>query len=660
MRKRILPLLSAGLTLWFSQSLAGEINTVNVFFLEKPQSGIPVSIYELRIKYTGKCSLIPETTVGKKLEFLIKNCKIQRNYTIGPRGDFVESTAIYPTKKGAKVKLLLSKEGFLKVKSLDGTFDIKVYSNKFLKPKIFVNRTVKGELVQIEFPEPIPEISYEKSGNKLLIFTKRLYIENGKFRPPSLFIKEVSFGNSPEGGKIEVLLGNNVKAIEVTSSGKRITLKIAGVKKGKAEGKLRVSKEEPKVALKFTNADVRSVVKAIASIAGVNVVFNPNVSGKVDVDFKTPIYWKDALKAVLDPLGLTYVETPEYIRILKKEDISKEEALEPVKTYILPLNYVDANEVAKNITEIVYSGGKKQSREKVTVNSSTNSLILKVTENHYRQILALVKKIDKPAKQVMVKAKLVEVSSSAEKELGFSWYISVLNKIGHDTHAPYIGGSYGYNISEYSQLLDPDKLNVFDLPVTDSTLALGILNKSQTMRVELALKALQLDGDAQVISSPKIMTLDNQEASIEQGVEIPYTESTVGSGGATSYNIEFKKASLILKVKPHITKDGRIILDLEVRKDSPNYDYVAVTGSNEPAINTRNAKSKVIVRNGETVVIGGIYEKEKHVSNTSVPGLSRIPLLGWLFRSKVENYSKKKLLIFITPEIMNSKGEKVE
>jgi type IV pilus assembly protein PilQ len=192
--------------------------------------------------------------------------------------------------------------------------------------------------------------------------------------------------------------------------------------------------------------------------------------------------------------------------------------------------------------------------------------------------------------------------------------------------------------------------------VSDSTLALGILNKSQTLRVELALKALEIDGDAQVISSPKALTLDNQEASIEQGIEVPYKEATVAAGGTTTYKVSFKKASLILKVKPHVTKNNDILLDIEVRKDSPNFDYVAITGNGEPAINTRNVKSRVMIRAGDTVVIGGIYEKEKSKSQSGVPILSRIPLLGWLFKNEQVQVSKNKLLIFITPVLVNSQG----
>jgi len=255
----------------------------------------------------------------------------------------------------------------------------------------------------------------------------------------------------------------------------------------------------------------------------------------------------------------------------------------------------------------------------------------------------------------MIKAKIVQIQSDVEKQLGFSWYISGFSHLGTPP-ATGLAGSYGFNTSSYTPLISPDLLTsstkFANVPVGDSTLALGILNPSQTLRIELALKALEIDGGVQILSSPKVMTLNNQEASIEQGIEIPYRESTIGAGGTTTYNIEFKKASLILKVKPHITGDNNIVMDIEVRKDSPNYNYIAITGNNEPAIDTRNVKSVVRIKNGDTVVIGGIYEKEKIKNTSGVPILDRIPLLGWLFKNTDVQVKNTKLLIFITPQII--------
>ena len=379
------------------------------------------------------------------------------------------------------------------------------------------------------------------------------------------------------------------------------------------------------------------------------MVFDPEVKGSVSISFKKPVYWKEALRAVLDPLGLTYEETKDYMRILPKSKIIKQEITEPVRTFIVPLNYADAKKLKDDLEKLI----KGDSREVITVNKETNSLILKVTDSHYREIMKIVKKVDRPVKQVLVKAKIVQVENSATKDLGFSWFVSGYNRLGDSLHSTYLATSYGFWKEDlgFNQIITPDTFGkVSQIQAQPATLALGILSPTQTLKVELALKALEVDGEAKTVSAPKVLTLDNEEATIEQGIEIPYREATVGSGGTTSYQLQFKKASLILKVKPHVTNDGQIIMDIEVRKDSPNPQYGG--GTAEPAINTRNVKSRVKVSSGETIVIGGIYEQEKRKSKNAVPVISQIPLLGWLFKNEhVENINRK-LLIFITPEVV--------
>ena len=427
------------------------------------------------------------------------------------------------------------------------------------------------------------------------------------------------------------------------------------------------------VSLKFDNADIRTVIKAITRCAGVNVVIDPEVKGNVSIDFRKPVFWKKALKAVLDPLGFTYREEGDYLRILPKSKITDEERLTVPRFYVIRLNYADAEEVKKEIEELVFKYASnsvpiKESKKKrikigkrsrgitygetITVDKTNNALLLKVTPEHYREIMKIIKDIDKPVKQVIVKATIVQIQSKVAKEFGISWLFSGYNGLGDGT---YIAGSYGFGVDKqiYTNLITESTYGkIYQIPVSDSTLALGVLNRAQTLRVELAIRALQIDGEAEIMSTPKVLTLDNKEATIEQGIEIPYKESTVGAGGATSYSISFKKASLILKVKPHITNNDQIILDLEIRKDSPNYEHVSLTGSEEPAIDTRNVKSRVRIADGNTIVIGGIYEKEKSKSKTGVPVVSQIPLLGWLFKREYKEVSNKKLLIFITPEIV--------
>ena len=627
---------------------AGTITNIDFLYFSEPIGNVQRNVLQLDIKKRGKCRILPIKSSGNRLEVVLDNCTISEPYILGRRGNFVKKVKLVPLGHSSKLIIYLSKKGVIKIVQYKNKISMKVEENEFVVPKINVERTVSGEVITVVVPKS-HTLSFERKRRKLILKFDKVMLKPMYRR---LNTDSVTYLRVLPGRNRSLMifyLKPTVEALGVFPEKNKVVLRFKLVKVAKKTGN-RLEQSGPKVALHFTNADVRSVVKAIANVAGINVVFDPEVSGKVNVDFKKPVYWKDALKAVLEPLMLTYIETPEYYRILPKSKIIKQEKVEPLKNFLVKLNYVNAKKVADNIKKLIKRGT-------VSVNTETNSLLLQVTQSDFKEIQKFLKSIDKPRKEVLVKAKIIQINSKAEKDLGFSWYISGFNFMGSKP-ASYLTGSYGFNTGSYTPLISPDSLaNYSKIPVMDSTLALGILNKSQNLRVELALKALEIDGDAQVISSPKVLTLDNEEATIEQGIEIPYRESTVGAGGATSYNINFKKASLILKVKPHITDDGKILLDLEVRKDSPNYEYVAITGSGEPAINTRNVKSKVLLNDGDTVVIGGIYEKEKQKSTSAVPGLSRIPLLGWLFRNSKTTVSKSEMLVFITPVILNS-GEK--
>ncbi|SMO64743.1 type IV pilus assembly protein PilQ [Balnearium lithotrophicum] len=631
--------------LFFSSAVyGGVIKNIDFLYSSEPFGGAQREFLEIDISKSGNCRVVPLSREGKTIEVDLENCSLLKPYRIGRRGNFIKSVRIIPTDGSSKLTVVLNKKGKLKFLRRKGKFILKIVES-FITPKIEITRLVNGELMIISVPN-LKGTNFKKEGNKLIIDLPNLKLKPTKKVVNSLSVSSLKTVLKGGSSSITVYLKPSVAAVEVSPEGGRISIKFR-LKPQKSSNLTSIRGEGPKVSLHFTNADVRAVVRAIADIAKINVVFDPEVSGRVSVDFKNPVYWKDALKAVLEPLMLTYIETPEYYRILPKSKIVKQEKVEPLKNYMIKLKYVDAKNVEKNIKKLIKRGS-------ISVNSQTNSLLLQVTESEFKEIESFIKNIDKPRKQVLVKAKIIQISSKAEKDLGFSWYISGFNFMGKRP-SPYITGSYGFNTNTYSPIISPDSIGDYSkIPVSDSTLALGILNKSQNLRVELALKALEIDGNAQTISTPKVLALDNEEATIEQGVEIPYRESTVGAGGATSYNINFKKASLILKVKPHVIGSDKVLLDLEVRKDSPNYEYVAVTGGGEPAINTRNVKSKVLLGNGDTVVIGGIYEKEKQKSSSGVPGLSRVPLLGWLFKNSQTVVSKSEMLIFITPVIINS------
>jgi type IV pilus assembly protein PilQ len=637
MNRWLLPLV---LLLSANVASAGTIKKVDAVF--------DGEVFEIDFQKEGDCEAVPLISEEKRVEYKLEGCRINRPFTIGERGDLIKEVNIKPVNGDTLLSIKLKKEGRVQSSVSGDTIKIIVKPSNYVKPEFTVTRIPKGERLIVDLKIKPLGVSYIRKGNTFEISIAGVKFEEGSSLPYSNFVKLVKVHSTKVGGIIDVTLSQNVKGVELTTKGSKIILNIYG-KETKTVTTGTIHKEETKVSLNFTNADVRAVVKAIAQVAGINVVFDPEVKGSVSISFKKPVYWKEALRAVLDPLGLTYEETKDYMRILPKSKIIKQEITEPVRTFIVPLNYADAKKLKDDLEKLI----KGDSREVITVNKETNSLILKVTDSHYREIMKIVKKVDRPVKQVLVKAKIVQVENSATKDLGFSWFVSGYNRLGDSLHSTYLATSYGFWKEDlgFNQIITPDTFGkVSQIQAQPATLALGILNPTQTLKVELALKALEVDGEAKTVSAPKVLTLDNEEATIEQGIEIPYREATVGSGGTTSYQLQFKKASLILKVKPHVTNDGQIIMDIEVRKDSPNPQYGG--GTAEPAIDTRNVKSRVKVSSGETIVIGGIYEQEKRKSKNAVPVISQIPLLGWLFKNEhVENINRK-LLIFITPEVV--------
>jgi len=755
-----LPIIAALTT----TAIAGEIDLASFLYNSTPQETL-----EIELKTTGKCPFTPVKTEGLILEARFPKCTLNKIYTIGERGNLIKNAILFQKGNDTYLRVNLKEQGKLEATELASKIILKVAKKGNNPFNIRSYSTPEGEKIVISFPKNI-KANYKKIGSSIIIELNNYTITQSRVNLHSRFIKGIQVSKTEKGSTLELVLSPQAGVVEINPYTGKIELNIY-------KKKTQVN-NNAKVALQFTNADIKDVVEAIAKAAKINVVFDPEVQGKVNANFKKPIGWKEALKAVLEPLGLTFIETPEYFRILPKYKLLMETANEPIKTYVITLNFVKAKDLANVIEKMIngnreikitkleevatnkqntnesqnqheketteklaeklakkiaqqlskdYSqsqeekshmsygnssssgesskgSSKKKSESKtdksknklaeslkkeiakvlkkiedsyknqlqnkaqtvitslesVSYNEETNTLILRVTPTHYKEIMRLINLVDKPLSQILVKAKIVLISSKAEKEFGFSWFVSGYNRLGDSSSSTYLASTYGFNSEGYSPIITPETyMQLSKMPVMDNTLALGILNKTQTMKVELALKAMELDGDAKLISSPKVLTLDNQEASIEQGIEIPYREATVAAGGATTYSINFKKASLILKVKPHVINNGKIVMDVEVRKDSPNYDYVSITGNSEPAINTRNVKSRVMISNGSTVVIGGIFEKEKRRNSTGVPVISRIPLLGWLFKSEKTSINKTQLLIFITPTIVNSEGTEV-
>ncbi len=436
-------------------------------------------------------------------------------------------------------------------------------------------------------------------------------------------------------GKVEVKILRLGKALKI------IPVPIVTTKSG-----VELSQSK-RITLEFKDADIRDVINILSEVSGLNFVVDPEVKGTVTIKLRN-VPWKKALDIILKVNGLGMIEEGDNIvRIGPIDKINRElakraemqkvvEEVAPVYTRIFELDYAKASEL-KPLVEKMLSAGKGLGKVKkgVDVIERLNALLVRGTKEDLERIEKFLKKADTPIPQVQISARIVEVSTTKVKDLGIVW-----------------GLSFSQQKTEYSF---PYSFNTnanvdlgFNPGTTGATpavsLAAALLNRSNTFKLNFQLSALEGAGLAKVISNPKVITMDNREAEISQGYEIPY--ATYSEKGTET---EFKEAKLKLKVTPHVTSKGDILLDVEVSKDSPDFTHVTPDGV---PIQTRSVKTRVRLQSGETLVVGGIYEMLEQKNKRGVPYLDRVPLIKWLFGKESHNVDKKELLIFITPNIV--------
>jgi type IV pilus assembly protein PilQ len=330
--------------------------------------------------------------------------------------------------------------------------------------------------------------------------------------------------------------------------------------------------------------------------------------------------------------------------------------LSPVHTRYHQINYAKAADIAKLLKS--EKNSILTERGSVTIDERTNTLMVLETSVKQEEIAALIHKLDVPVKQVMIESRIVIANDDFGRDLGVRAGVTTAGSNGTNGVVAVTGGAAGADTMVSSAIANniagtgpypiavpsqADRYNV-NLPASGGRLALAILGADYL--VDLELSALQTEGRGEVLSNPRVITSNQKAAKIEQGVEIPYQEAS--SSGATSTS--FKKAVLSLSVTPQITPDDRVVMDLAVNKDSVGGIYSGV-----PSINTRSINTQVLVSNGDTVVLGGVYEQSTSEGNTKVPFLGDIPILGYLFRTTSKTESKSELLIFVTPKILSDK-----
>lgn len=419
-----------------------------------------------------------------------------------------------------------------------------------------------------------------------------------------------------------------------------------------------------RLSLNFQNIEVRAVLQLIADFTGLNMVTSDSVSGNVTLRLKN-VPWDQALDIILRTKGLAKRLKGNVMMVAPAAEIAAQEKLEleaqkqvaelaPIMSETIQVNYAKASEM---VTILKAKGNSLLSeRGNVTVDPRTNKILIQDTATNIDQVIALVEELDVPVRQVLIEARIVLVTTGYSKELGVRFGVSAESQSGSRSIA--VSGT----ASAADALIDDignttvaslgDSLNV-SLPVAGAagTIGLAIAKLPFGTLLDLELSAAEVEGQTEIVSSPKVITSDQSKAIIIQGQEIPYLQSS-SSGAAT---IAFKEAVLKLEVTPQITPDEQINLDLLVTKDSADFGNQIIipgVGASAPPINKQEVQTRIMVNNGETVVLGGVYERTKSYSTTRVPFFADIPLIGFLFRNKSEIDDKSELLIFVTPKII--------
>jgi type IV pilus assembly protein PilQ len=391
-----------------------------------------------------------------------------------------------------------------------------------------------------------------------------------------------------------------------------------------------------KISLDFKDADIKNILRLIAEVSNLNLIAGEDVSGKVTMRLVN-VPWDQALDVILSAKNLGMTRSGNVIRIapmdvLKKELQSELEAkrakekLEDLMTELVSVNYATAKELVVQVKSVLSERGD------VKVDDRTNLLIVKDIPKNIAGVKNLVRQLDTRTPQVMIEARIIEANLTFQRELGISWGFD--KKFGKQTEIK--GGLPGNKLVDFPAAPATGTAGVFQF----------LINSAAGMtELDIAISAHELNGDVKIISSPKIATLDNKEASIEQGLRIPYLKLTA-EGTATT---DFIEANLKLTVTPHVTNDGHVKMLIKAKKDAPTREFEVL---GVPSIDKKEAITEVMIKDNGVVVIGGIFTIDKQGSVEGIPLLNKIPLLGWLFKRDSKSDQRKDLLIFISPKIV--------
>ena len=430
------------------------------------------------------------------------------------------------------------------------------------------------------------------------------------------------------------------------------------------------------VSLNFQNVETRALLQILADVSGKNMVLSDSISGTMALRLQN-VPWDQALEIIMQSRGLALREIGDTLMVAPATEIAafqdqqrKTEQAAPMRSEFIQINYAKA----KDLAALLKSEGRNllSPQGQVSVDERTNTLLVMETGSRLAEIRALVAKLDVAVTQVLIEARIVVASDDFSRDLGARFGFTGIDSFDKQRGLNVMSGTLGGTDTSVAGSLDsridngtvfpteiptgeggfPQRLNV-NLPALPAgglpaSIALAILGED--FLVDLELSALQAEGKGEILSNPRVLTANQKTASIRQGVEIPYQQSAGGSSGGTS--IAFKEAVLSLEVTPQITPDNRVIMDLKVTRDNVGQLVPTGSGGFVPSIDKRELNTQVLVSNGETIVLGGVYEQESSDTVNKVPLLGDIPLLGALFRQNSKSSTKRELLIFITPKIV--------
>lgn len=501
-------------------------------------------------------------------------------------------------------------------------------------------------VISLSHPDMVAQVS--EKHKKILVFfegaqlpeflQKRLDVRD--FSTPVQFI---SSSNISKGVVISIELAGTYDYMayqadkEFTVSAKPVSLDKKAEEKAK-----NFSFSGEKLSLNFQDIDVRSVLQIIADFTHLNLVASDSVSGNITLRLNE-VPWDQALDLILKTKGLDQRTVGNVILVAPVNEIVARErqeleakqlmtGLSPLRRELIQVNYAKAADIAKLFESITSAGesGTQSSSKSITVDERTNSIIAYQTEENLSELKEMVAQLDIPVRQVLIEARIVEADVGYEKELGVRW--RGLRRDGNWV----IGGEDGTGAAG----------TLVDLGASTPTSSFGIGFITDNTILDLELTAMENTGNGEVISQPKVVTSDKETARILKGTQIPYQEAS--SSGATA--TQFIEAALSLEVTPQITPDSQVIMDVKVNKDEPDFSN-EVAGV--PSIKTNEVNAKVLVRDGETIVIGGVFSTNQAKRVEKVPLLGDLPYLGQLFRNTLVIDDKSELLIFLTPRILN-------